>query len=265
MRFRRIRKELSRSWTEVRPRAAADVTCFVAFTTPAATSRSNAAGRRPSPKKHESEAVMNENRDEAERRERQRAALNGIARIPLSDLRDQSPSDLTALYADVQDGQALITGLKMGLGALTVQRWDPAYAADGWTLYGADLSLDMGHPFGSLFYRNAADGRVLRVGVKWHPPVQRLEFPALHPFEPELTSDCTAEEVAAVVLDARSRIGTLVAVNAQIGSFVATEESENAILDASGLGLERLSEDDPRLAGRDARRPSRPGGGGADG
>jgi hypothetical protein len=190
---------------------------------------------------------MNENRDEAKRRERQRAAIHSIVRIPLSDLRDQSPPDLQALYAELQDGQLLIPGLKMGLGALTVQRWDPAYAANGWTLYGAELTLDMGHPFGSMFYRNDGDGRVLRVGVKWHPPVQQLEFPALHPTKPELTSDCTAEEVAAVVLDARSRIGTLVAVNAQIGSFVATEESENAILDASGLGLERLSENDPRL------------------
>ncbi|WP_248704775.1 hypothetical protein [Curtobacterium sp. MWU13-2055] len=194
----------------------------------------------------------------------QLAAIRGMARIPLSDLRDQSPPNLQALYAELQDGQALIPGLKMGLGALTVQRWDSAYAAVGWTLYGAELTLDMGHPFGSMFYRNDADGRVLRVGVKWHPPVQQLEFPALHPSKPELTSDCTAEEVAAVVLDARSRIGTLVAVNAQIGSFVATEESENAILDASGLGLERLSEDDPRLAGRDSTRPSTPGGGGAD-
>jgi len=180
---------------------------------------------------------------------RQLAAIRGMARIPLSDLRDQSPPNLTALYADVQDGQALIPGLKMGLGALTVPRWDPTYAAPGWTLHGADLTLDMGHPFGSMFYRNDAGGHMLRIGVKWHPPTQQLEFPALHPSKPELTSDCTDEEVAAVVLDARSRIGTLVAVNAQIGSFVATEESENAILDASGLGLERLSEDDPRLAG----------------
>lgn len=192
-------------------------------------------------------------------------ASHRIARIALSDLRDQSPPDLQALYAEVQDGQALIPGLKMGLGALTVPRWDSTYAADGWTLHGADLTLDMGHPFGSMFYRNDADGRMLRIGVKWHPPVQRLEFPALHPSKPELTSDCTDEEVAAVMLDARSRIGTLVAVNAQIGSFVATSESEDAILDASGLGLERLSEDDPRLAGRQPPRPSDPGGGGADG
>ena len=175
-------------------------------------------------------------------------ATRRVARIPLADLRNQRPPDLEALYAEVDDGQALITGLKMGIGALTVQRWDPAFAAAGWTLYGADLTLDMGHPFGAMFYRNDEDGRVLRVGVKWHPPVQRLEFPALHPSKPELTSDCTDDEVAAVVLDARSRIGALVAINAQIGSFVATEEAENAILDASGLGLERLSEDDPRLA-----------------
>ena len=180
-----------------------------------------------------------------------RAAAASLTRIPFSALRPQPPENLLALYADVHDGQALIPDLKMGIGALTVQRWDPAHAAAGWTLYGADLTLDTGHPFGSMFYRNDADGRVLRIGVKWHPPVQQLEFPALHPSKPELTSDCTAAEVAAVVLDARSRIGTIVAINAQIGSFVATKESENAILDASGLGLERLSEDDPRLA-RDA-------------
>ncbi len=194
----------------------------------------------------------------------QNAGGRGFVRIPLSDLSGQLPAELAALYSEVQDDQALIPGLKMGLGALTVQRWDPTYAAAGWSLFGADLTLDQGHPFGAIFYRNDDDERVLRIGVKWHPPLQQLEFPALHPSKPELSSDCTDEEVAAVVLDARSRIGTLVAVNAQIGSFVATEESENAILDASGLGLERLSEDDPRF-GRDSTRPSGPGGGGADG
>ncbi|PYY34454.1 hypothetical protein DEJ32_14690 [Curtobacterium sp. MCPF17_046] len=175
--------------------------------------------------------------------------MRGFTRIPLASLRNHRAADLRELYADVQDGQALIPGLKMGVGALIVQRWEPSYAATGWTLYGADLALNQGHPFGAMFYRNDADGRILRIGVKWHPPVQQLEFPALHPSKPELTSDCADDEVAAVVLDARSRIGTLVAVNAQIGSFVATEKSENAILEASGLGLERLSEDDPRLAG----------------
>jgi len=184
-------------------------------------------------------------------RRRQGAAVSGMTRIPLADLRDAPPAGLQALYADVQEGQALIPGLTMGVGTLIVQHWDPSYAAAGWTLYGADLTLNMGHPFGSMFYRNDIDGRVLRVGVKWHPPVQQLEFPALHPSKPELSSDCTDEEVATVTLDARSRIGTLVAVNAEIGSFVATEESENAILEASGLGLERLSDDIPRAVDRD--------------
>ena len=175
---------------------------------------------------------------------------SGLARIPFEYLRDELPAGMRELYADVRADQAFIPGLKIGVGALVVQRWDPAHAAKGWTLYGADLTLDMGHPFGSMFYRNDADGRVLRIGVKWHPPAQQLEFPALHPSRPELTSDCNDEEVAAVTLDARSRIGTLVAANAQIGSFVATETSEDAILEASGLGLERLAEDDPRLADR---------------
>ncbi len=203
---------------------------------------------------------MSEAEDVAHK-QRKRAPM---ARIPFSQLRSDPPEGMQALYAEVQDGQILIPGLKMGVGALPVQRWEPTHAAAGWTLHGAELTLDMGHPFGSMFYRNDEDGRVLRIGVKWHPPAQQLEFPALHPSKPELTSDCADEEIAAVVLDARSRIGTLVAVNAQIGSFVATEESENAILDASGLGLERLSEDDPRLAGRNAPRPPKPGGGGVD-
>lgn len=190
------------------------------------------------------------------RTESRGTARPAVQRVPLSSFRHEVPPNLRELFVEVQAHEAFIPGLKMGLGALTVQRWDPSYAATGWTLYGADLTLDMGHPFGSMFYRNDEDGRVLRVGVKWHPPVQQLEFPALHPSKPELTSDCTDGEVAAVVLDARSRIGTLVAVNAQIGSFVATEESENAILDASGLELERLSEDDPRLSGGQSPRSS---------
>lgn len=181
-------------------------------------------------------------------RARQATAVRGFARIPFASVRDAAPAGMKELYVEVREDQALIPGLKMGVGALIVQQWDPAYTATGWTLYGADLTLDMGHPFGSLFYRNDDDGRVLRVGVQWHPPVQQLEFPALHPSKPELSSDCTEAEVDAVVLDARSRIGALVATNAQIGSWVATDESEDAILAAAGLGLERLSEDDPRLA-----------------
>jgi len=183
-------------------------------------------------------------------RERHHAGAIRWAKIPFERLREGLPPGLQDLYADVPDGHTVVPALRMGIGTLVVQRWDASYEAAGWTLYGADLTLDMGHPFGALFYRNDNDGRVLRIGVKWHPPVQQLEFPALHPSKPELSRDCSDEEIEAVVLDARSRIGTLVAVNAQIGSFVATEESETAILDASGLGLERLAEDDPRLAGR---------------
>jgi hypothetical protein len=101
-------------------------------------------------------------------RERKFAA-DGLKRIPLDSMRGEPPAGLQELYTEVSDGQAFIPGLRMGIGALVVERWDPSYAAAGWTLHGADLTLDMGHPFGSMFYRNDADGRVLRVGVKWHP------------------------------------------------------------------------------------------------
>lgn len=159
---------------------------------------------------------------------REGAGIRGMVRIPFSDLRDKSPPDLTALYAEVRAGEALIPGLRTGIGAVTVRRWDPAYAADGWTLDGADLTLDMGHPFGALFCRNSADGRVLRIGVRWDPRVQQLTFVGLNPSKPEPNSDCN-EGDNAVMLNAGSRIRTLVAVNAEIGSFVATKESGNAI------------------------------------
>lgn len=179
--------------------------------------------------------------DDVARERRKRVPM---ARIPFSQLRSGPPDGLQALYVDVEADQAVIPGLRMGVGSLIVQRWNPGDAAAGWTLYRAELTLEMGLPFGALFYRNDGDSRLLRIGVKWHPPAQELQFPALDPSKPELTRDCTSEEIAAVVLDARSRIGALVAANAMIGSFVATRESETAILEASGFGLERLPDPD---------------------
>jgi len=81
-----------------------------------------------------------------ERRARQAAAVRGFTRIPSASVRDAAPAGMKELYAEVQEGQALIPGLKMGVGALIVQQWDPAYTATGWTLHGADLTLDMPPP-----------------------------------------------------------------------------------------------------------------------
>lgn len=41
-------------------------------------------------------------------------------RIPFADLQRGLPAGMTALYGEIQEGQALIPGLQMGIGALIV-------------------------------------------------------------------------------------------------------------------------------------------------
>jgi hypothetical protein len=137
----------------------------------------------------------------------------------------------------------LIPGLMNGAGIMTVQKWDSTKRARGWTLTSANFTLDRGRPFGAMWYRHDDDQRIARVGVRWNHDVEQLEALCLHPNEARLADDVDNLEAAALERDARSRVGTLVASNAQIGSFISSaRESENAILAASGLGLKRLDD-----------------------
>ena len=148
----------------------------------------------------------------------------------------QQPHDVFIAHAA---NRQVISGLKMGTGVVTVLKWDDTKRARGWTLTGADLMMDRGRPFGSLWYRHD-DSRYIRVGVHWNHDIEQLECLCLHPKKPQLPDDVDEFEASRLERDARSRIGTLMAVNAEIGSIVATRASEDAILAAAGLGLKRL-------------------------
>ncbi|MEY9950578.1 hypothetical protein [Leifsonia sp. EB34] len=160
--------------------------------------------------------------------------------LPQAKAAHDSNEQIAALVAHNARTQ-LVPGLLNGAGVLSVQKWDSTKAARGWTLTGADLTLDCGRPFGALYFRHNQDERIVRVGVRWNHDVEQLEALSLHPREPRLADNVNGSEAAALERDVRSRVGTLLTSNASIGSFVASSrESENALLAASGLGLKRL-------------------------
>lgn len=155
---------------------------------------------------------------------------------------DSAGEPRSVFIAHSKDKQ-LIPGLTVGAGVLLVHRWDEKKKrARNWTLYGADLTMDFGHPFGTLWYRHNDDRRTIRIGVRWNTGIEMLECVQLHPTEPR-PADEPDDDADAVLLDARSRLGSVQAINAQIGVFAATRVSEDAILSAAGLGLRRIEDD----------------------
>ncbi|RKR76309.1 hypothetical protein [Frondihabitans australicus] len=133
---------------------------------------------------------------------------------------------------ETTDGETLITGLRLGEGAIAVTAW-PVTDLDGWTRTGSDLTFQHGHPFGSLAYEHAATGERLRVGVGWDDNEHELAFVPLHATEPRSTD--LVDGVDDALRDARGRIGRLVAIHTSIGQMVVTEDSLRQILHASGF------------------------------
>jgi hypothetical protein len=131
----------------------------------------------------------------------------------------------------------LIPDITVGFGAFLAPRWNVTHRAKDWTLYGGDLTTDIGHPAGVVFYRHDADGRTVRVAVGWNSGTERLDFVALHPGEPREAVNIDAEERDALLLDARSRLGHLQGFSSQIGARVMTHSSNEALVEASGLGI----------------------------
>jgi hypothetical protein len=176
-------------------------------------------------------------------RQRQVDDVDGNAGIPLekypAETSDQAPTseevaERTRQTRDqLTDDQRLITGIRTGFGMLPVPRWTGT-PASGWTLTSYSLELLDGRPFGSLFYR-ANDDRVLRVGVRWDDEEEQLDATALHETEPRVADNATEDELDNLERDARGRVGALLTINAAVGSFVASTEAEDLILDAAGL------------------------------
>lgn len=129
---------------------------------------------------------------------------------------------------------------------LTVRRWTGSPAA-GWTLMSYALELLDGRPFGSLLYRADDDARTVRVGVgvRWDHDEEQLDAVGLPGTEPRVADNATETELDDLERYARGRVGALLAINAAVGSFVASDEAEDLILDAAGLSRTDAGDDGP--------------------
>jgi hypothetical protein len=124
-----------------------------------------------------------------------------------------------------------------------VPRWNASHEAAGWDLRGADIQMPGGRPWRSLWYVRRADGREVRVGVRWDVEKEVVETRYLHPTKSEFGKDRDAVHADRLELDAQARMTALQSINAFIGAQVLNLDGETAVLDAAGLGLTRIDGD----------------------
>ncbi|WP_413602737.1 hypothetical protein [Curtobacterium sp. Curtsp57] len=159
---------------------------------------------------------------------------------------DTTPSTDQAqrkMFTALAKHEALVP-VPFGSGWFKVPRWNATHEATGWELRGADIQLPGGRPWGSLWYVRRADGREVRVGVRWDVENEVVETLYLHRTKPESGKDRDEVDADRLELDAQARMTALQSINAFIGAQVLNLEGETAVLDAAGLGLKRLLDDD---------------------
>jgi hypothetical protein len=145
-------------------------------------------------------------------------------------------------YTVLARHEALVP-VQFGSGWLKVPRWNASHGAAGWELRGADIQMPGGRPWGSLWYVRTADGRRVRVGVRWDVERETVECRYLHPTESTLGTDRDAVNADRLELDAQARLTALQSINAYIGAQILSRTGEDAVLEAAGLGLERIDDD----------------------
>lgn len=108
--------------------------------------------------------------------------------------------------------------------------------APGWSLAKVDVVLDSGRPFGSVTFQNNADGQLEQVAVHWDHVHEQL-----HCFV--VNRAIVGGERKALELDARSRVGNLVAIYAEIGANASRfSDTRAAIETAARLAPEKHAE-----------------------
>lgn len=100
-----------------------------------------------------------------------------------------------------------------------------------------------GRPYGSLWYVRLNDGFQVRIGVRWDTTREVSQCTYLHPTKGEPATDRDHIDAEAIELDAQARITALQAINASLFTRIAPRNTEDAILDAAGLGLRRLDDE----------------------
>jgi len=143
------------------------------------------------------------------------------------------------MFTALAKHEALVP-VPFGTGWFKVPRWNTSHEAVGWELRGADIQMPGGRPWGSLWYVRRVDGREVRIGVRWDVEREVVETLYLHLTKAELGTDRDAVDADRLEIDAQARMTALQSINAFIGAQVLNLDGETAVLDAAGLGLERV-------------------------
>lgn len=149
------------------------------------------------------------------------------------------------MYAAIRRDQLLLP-IPVHPGALVVPKWDPAYEVPGWELTAAEMDMhQQSLLFGQMLYTRTTDGRKVRVGVRWNPQQFGLEAQCLN--NPDVATgpaypleDTDGIDTEALEMSTLRRAQRLVELNSFIGNVVAGPDSQDVILEASGLGLTRI-------------------------
>lgn len=135
--------------------------------------------------------------------------------------------------SDLPDGQSLIEGLDLVPGSMLVWSADRNRHARGWQFVSADLGMKNGRPLGAVFFDRVEGGERVGLSVRWDHVYDQLRCLV---FEGE----CDAADRERLERDVRHRVGTWMAICAEIGSRVASSPvPQNAILEAAHLRSER--------------------------
>ena len=175
------------------------------------------------------------------------------------------------VYKAVRNDQLLLP-IPVSPGAVVVPKWDQAHEVPGWVLTAAEIDMhQQSLLWGQLLYTREADGRLVRVGVRWNPQqfgleAECLDSPQLKPGPALPLTDTDAEgiDTDALELSTLQRAQRLVELNSFIGNLTADPTSQDVILQSAGLGLKRLPDPENWSVAEAADNAPQPGKGGVD-
>jgi hypothetical protein len=148
------------------------------------------------------------------------------------------------MWTTISKDQALVS-LPCPPHYMRVPRWNSTHEAAGWKLHYADMSMPGGRPYGMLFYIRTTDKMEVRVGVRWDVHTEQPETACLMSKRNAPLRDREGNDADALELDARARVTAMMSIFSLIGATIATTATEDVVLEAAGLGLPRIYEDEP--------------------
>ena len=134
---------------------------------------------------------------------------------------------------ELPDGKYLLEGLGRGPESMLVWSADGSRHAKGWHLVSVDLGMRSGRPMGAVHFEREEGGQRVGLGVRWDHVYDQL-----HCFVFE--GECNDTDREHLDRDARHRVGTWMAVHAEVGSALgANAVAQRAMFEAAHLLPER--------------------------